>query len=103
MFKQHSEGKEVLVAQIINEFENVEEQNEAALLFSSNLKAVNNDEDVTDFRTIDASEKELYLNQLVRQVKLYSIDYKLRNTTDLEVLKQCTMEKANIMKLHIVL
>ena len=70
----------------INAFESKEEQTEVALLFSTSIGQVtDNNGNTEDFMDLTSAEKETYLNQLVKKIKSYSIEEKMRNSIDMKV------------------
>ena len=104
LFSQYEESKNVVPAKIINAFESKEEQNEVALLFSTSIgEIVDNNGETKDFMDLTLMEKETYLNQLVKKIKLYSIEEKMRNSVDMAVFQQCSKQKAELQKMHITL
>ncbi|MBE5934227.1 MAG: DNA primase [Lachnospiraceae bacterium] len=104
LFSQYKESKNVVPAKIINAFESKEEQNEVALLFSTNIgEIVDNNGERKDFMELTIMERETYLNQLVKKIKLYSIEEQMRNSVDMSVFQQCSKQKAELQKMHITL
>lgn len=102
MFKQYEENGCVIPAKIINAFDSKEEQNEAALVFATNISSsIEMNGEIQEFSELSNDEKETYLNQLVRTIKLNSIEYDLRNSVDSNVLKECSAEKARLQNLYI--
>lgn len=76
------EAGELAPAKIINYFQDVEGQKLAAQMFQ------------TDYRTkMGREEKEKALNELVVRIKEYSIDYRIRNLTNVEELQNLILEK----------
>lgn len=76
------EAGELVPAKIINYFQDVEGQKLAAQMFQ------------TDYRTkMGREEKEKALNELVVRIKEYSIDYRIRNLTNVEELQNLILEK----------
>lgn len=94
LYGQLEEG-ELVPAKIINHFQDVEGQKLAAQMFQ------------TDYRTkMGREEKEKALNELVVRIKEYSIDYRIRNLTNVEELQNLILEKKRWQtpeKLHISL
>ena len=104
LFSQYEENKKVVPAKIVNAFESKEEQNEVASLFSTNIgQIVDNNGETKDFMDLTVNEKETYLNQIVKKIKLYSIEEKMRNSVDLAVFQQCSQQKAKLQTMHITL
>ena len=50
-----------------------------------------------------SAEKETYLNQLVKKIKSYSIEEKMRNSIDMKVFQECSKMKAELQNMHITL
>ena len=86
------EGNRLNPANIINRFENEEEQNEVAKLFNTTLDS-----------EMDIKEKEKAINDIVLKVKKNSLDNLSRNATDIETLQKLIIEQKNISNLHISL
>jgi DNA primase len=104
LFAQYEQTKRVVPAKIINSFESKEEQNEVALLFSTSIgEIVDNNGETKDFMDLTTSEKELYLNQIVKKIKLYSIEETMRNSVDMAVFSECSKQKARLQTMHITL
>ena len=82
MLYEQLEAGELVPAKIINYFQDVEGQKLAAQMFQ------------TDYRTkMGREEKEKALNELVVRIKEYSIDYRIRNLTNVEELQNLILEK----------
>ena len=104
LFSQYDVDGKVVPAKIINAFESKEEQTEVALLFSTSIGQVtNNDGSTEDFMNLTSAEKETYLNQLVKNIKSYSIEDKMRNSIDMKVFQECSKMKAELQNMHITL
>ena len=104
LFSQYYETNDVTPAKIVNAFESKEEQNEVALLFSTSIgQIVDNNGETKDFMDLTVAEKEVYLNQIVKKIKLYSIEEKMRKSVDLAVFEQCLADKAKLQTMHITL
>ena len=104
MFKQYNENGKVIPAKIINAFESKEEQNDVALLFSTSLgQVIDNNGEAKEFNDLTNTEKETYLNQLVRKIKTYSIEERMRNSVDMKVFQECSKQKAELQRMHIKL
>ena len=104
LFSQYDVDGKVVPAKIINAFESKEEQNEVALLFSTSISQIaNNNGDSEDFTEMTSAEKETYLNQLVKKIKSYSIEEKMRNSIDMKVFQECSKMKAELQNMHITL
>lgn len=91
LFEQFRNG-ENNPAKIINSFDNEDEQNEVARLFSTPLP-----------EELDIRERERALNEIVKNVKKNSLDELSRNATDIEVLQSLINEQMNLEKIHISL
>lgn len=92
IYKQYEETGAVNPAQIINQFESIEEQNLVASMFNRNLN-----EELT------IQEKERALNETIYQIKKDSLDYQNSRATDLMQIQQIIKEQAELQKLHISL
>jgi len=104
MFEQHEKENTVIPAKIINAFEDKEEQSEVALIFSSNIYSQDNTQgEIKEFKELDSKEKETYLNQLVKRIKENSLEYELKNATDMDTLVKCSKLKMELQKMHISL
>jgi len=104
MFEQHEKEGKVIPAKIINVFEDKEEQSEVARVFSSNIYSeADANGEVKEFMELDSKEKEIYLNQLVKRIKENSIEYDLKNATDMDTLVKCSKLKMELQKMHISL
>lgn len=79
-------------AKILNNFTDEKEHREAAELFNTPLR-----EEMTD------KEKENALNDTVLLVKKNSLDYVIKNATDIKVLQDAMQEKERLKKLRITL
>lgn len=81
LYAQLEDG-ELVPAKIISSFQDVESQKMAAQMFQ------------TDYQTrMNREEREKALNELVVRMKEYSIDYRMRNLTDMSELQQLVAEK----------
>ncbi|MEE1313029.1 MAG: DNA primase [Lachnospiraceae bacterium] len=92
LFEQYQEDGKVCPARIINQFVDAEEQKQVAGLFNTTLKMAplpeDNDKAITD---------------IVKKVKISSIESKMSRSEDILEWQQLIKEKADIMKLHISL
>ncbi|MDO4942525.1 MAG: DNA primase [Lachnospiraceae bacterium] len=92
LFDQFETDGKVIPARIINQFVDAEEQKQVAGLFNARLKMAplpeDNDKVITD---------------IVRKVKLASLEYKMSHSNDILEWQQLIKEKTDIMKLHISL
>lgn len=107
LYEQYQTEKKVFPAMIINAFELKEEQTMVAALFSTDLES-----ELRTFLGFDGEEnkeimnslqKEMAINQIVKRIKMYSIEHDLRNQADLAVIQECYKNKAKLEKLHISL
>lgn len=92
LFQQYETDHNVVPAKIINYFESKEEQNEVASLFSTSLQ-----------EGMNQLEREKALNEIVRRIKKYSLDYESRHATDIAQLQKIIKEQGELQKLHISL
>lgn len=89
------EAGEIIPAKIINHFEDVERQNLVANMFQTNFHT-----------EMSRDEKEKAINELVIKIKEYSIDQRMRSTSDMIELQSLILEKKtwqNPERLHISL
>ena len=104
LFSQFDVDGKVVPAKIINAFKGKEEQTEVALLFSTSIGQVtDNNGNTEDFMDLTSAEKETYLNQLVKKIKSYSIEETMRNSIDMKVFQECSKMKAELQNMHITL
>jgi len=74
------------------------------VFFSSNIYSeADANGEVKEFMELDSKEKEIYLNQLVKRIKENSIEYDLKNATDMDTLVKCSKLKMELQKMHISL
>ena len=92
LFQQYETEHNVVPAKIINYFESKEEQNEVASLFSTSLQ-----------EGMNQLEREKALNEIVRRIKKYSLDYESKHATDIAQLQKIIKEQGELQKLHISL
>lgn len=92
MFSQYRQEKQVHPARIISVFEDKEQQSEVAGLLNSRLT-----------ETMSHAEKEKALNETVRKIKKYSLDYDSSRAADVETLQKIIEKQTNLQKLHISL
>lgn len=92
MYEQHEQTGRVEPAQIISRFQSKEEQSLVAGLFNRELKAVTRN-----------AEQQKALNEVVRSIKQYSLDYRSRHITDIRELQGLIEEKKKIQTLQIPL
>ena len=92
LYEQLETG-EIVPAKIINHFEDVEHQNLVANMFQTNFHT-----------EMSQDEKEKAMNELVFKIKEYSIDQRMRSTSDMKELQSLILEKKkwqNPERLHI--
>ena len=92
LFEQYESDKKVYPARIINQYVDAEEQNKVAVIFNTTLKLVPLPED-----------NNKAITDIVRKVKLSSIEAKMSQSNDILEWQKLIKEKADIMKLHISL
>ena len=92
LFGQYEEDGQVCPARIVNQFVDTEEQKQVAGLFNTTLKMAPMPED-----------NEKAVTDIVRKVKLASIEAKMSRSNDILEWQELIKEKADIMKLHISL
>lgn len=92
LFTQYNTEETVTPAKIMNYFESKEEQNEIASLFHTSLN-----------EGMNLLEKEKALNEIVRRIKKYSLDYESKHAADIEQLQKIIKEQGELQKLHISL
>jgi DNA primase len=92
LFEQYEEEGKVCPARIINQFVDAKEQKEVAGLFNTTLKMEPLPED-----------NEKAVTDIVKKVKLASIEAKMSRSSDILEWQQLIKEKADILKLHISL
>ena len=90
LFQQYKETKSVMPASILNQFEDVEAQKKVAELFQTTLK----------FEPLPEDNNRA-ITDVVRKVKLNSIEYEIAQTKDISRLQVLIQEKAQVLKLHI--
>ncbi len=87
----HNEGA-VRPAVIISRFQSREEQSLVAGIFNKELQEITRDE-----------EQKKALNEVIRSIKKYSLDYRSRHVTDLKELQELIEEKKRLQTLQIKL
>lgn len=92
LFEQYEEEGKVCPARIINQFVDAKEQKEVAGLFNTTLRMEPLPED-----------NEKAVTDIVKKVKLASIEAKMSRSSDILEWQQLIKEKADILKLHISL
>ncbi|MBQ3514913.1 MAG: DNA primase [Lachnospiraceae bacterium] len=92
LFLQYNEKAEVNPAAILNQYTQIEEQRKAADIFQTTLKL-----------EPDAKDNDKALTDIVKKVKLSSIEHELANTEDWNRCQQLMQQKKEILKLNLVL
>lgn len=90
MYAQYREYGKVEPAKIISKFQSKEEQSLVAGLFNKEIKAIEKE-----------NEQAKAINEVVRNIKKYSLDYRSRNVTDMKELQQLIVEKKQLQNLQI--
>lgn len=90
IYEQYASYGVVKPASIVSRFESKEEQSLVAGLFNKELKAISRD-----------TEQHKALNEVVRNIKKNSLDYRSRNVTDMKELQQLVLEKRKLQALKI--
>ncbi|MCH5252520.1 MAG: DNA primase, partial [Lachnospiraceae bacterium] len=85
MYEQYGDTGKVEPAKIISQFQSKEEQSLVAGIFNKELKEINQD-----------SEQIKAVNEVVRNIKKYSLDFRSRNVTDLKELQNLIEEKRKL-------
>lgn len=91
MYEQYRNTGQVRPAVIISNFQSKEEQSLVAGLFNKELKAIHKD-----------AEQQKAFNEVVRNIKRYSLDYRSRHITDMRELQQLVEEKKQLQTLQIL-
>ena len=95
MLYDQLEKKELVPAKIISCFQDADSQKLVAQMFQTEFQ-----------EKMGREEKEKALNELIFKIKEYSIDYRMRNLTDMNELQTLILEKKRWQtpeKLHISL
>ena len=90
MYEQHHSTGKVEPATIISKFQSKEEQSLVAGLFNKELKEISKD-----------TEQQKALNEVVRSIKKYSLEYRSRHITDMKELQSLMEEKKKLQTLQI--
>ncbi len=91
MYEQYKKDGQVQPAVIISKFESKEEQSLVAGLFNKELKEISREE-----------EQKKALNEVIRNIKKYSLDYRSRNVTDMKELQELVNEKKRLQELRVL-
>lgn len=92
LYEQFDSKQHVTPAEVINHFESKEEQREVALLFHTNLQ-----------ENLSIIEKEKALNEIVKRIKIASLDYDSKRISDEKQLLNNIKQRQDLQKLHISL
>lgn len=92
MYEQFQNEGAVRPAVIISRFQSREEQSLVAGIFNKELQEITRDE-----------EQKKALNEVIRSIKKYSLDYRSRHVTDLKELQELIEEKKRLQTLQIKL
>ena len=90
VYEQLDTEKKVTPARIINYFEDASEQSQVAAIFNMNFQA-----------ELSHGDKEKAMNELVKKIKLYSLEEQGRHVTDMNQLQMLMTEKLQLDKVHI--
>lgn len=90
VYEQLDTEKKVTPARIITYFEDAAEQSQVAAIFNMNFQA-----------ELSHGDKEKALNELVKKIKLYSLEEEGRHVTDINRLQMLMTEKLQLDKVHI--
>lgn len=90
LYEQYAENGRVEPAMIISKFQSKEEQSLVAGLFNKEIKAIHRD-----------SEQMKAINEVVRNIKKYSLDYRSRHVTDIKELQKLLEEKKQLQTLQL--
>ena len=92
MYEQFQNEGAVRPAVIISRFQSREDQSLVAGIFNKELQEITRDE-----------EQKKALNEVIRSIKKYSLDYRSRRVTDLKELQELIEEKKRLQTLQIKL
>ena len=90
IYRQYETMGKVEPAVIISQYESREEQSLVAGIFNKEIRAINGD-----------VEQQKAINEVVRSIKKYSLDYRSRHVTDIKELQQIIEEKKQLQTLQI--
>ena len=90
IYEQYANTNTVEPARIISKFQSKEDQSLVAGMFNKELKEISRD-----------TEQQKALNEVVRSIKKYSLDYRSRKVTDMKELQKLVMEKKKLQSLNI--
>lgn len=103
IFEQYANEKKATPAKIPGMFEDRQEQEEVAKIFTTDLnnELINNWGNEEKELTLDIKERAI--NQLVHRIKTKRIEEELEKTADFAVIAKCTQMKKDLQKMHISL
>ncbi len=90
MYKQYEDSGAVQPAVIISKFQSKEDQSTVAGLFNKEIRELSQEE-----------EQKKALNEVIRNIKKYSLDYRSRHVTDISELQNLVEEKKKLQTLQI--
>ena len=90
IYEQYETTGKVEPAMIISKFQSKEEQSLVAGIFNKELKEISKD-----------TEQQKALNEVVRSIKKYSLEYRSRHVTDMKELQTLMEEKRKLQTLQI--
>jgi len=90
MYEQYDATGKVEPAMIISKFQSKEEQSLVAGLFNKELKQISQD-----------AEQQKAVNEVIRSIKKYSLDYRSRNIIDMSELQKLIEEKKKLQTLQV--
>lgn len=90
VYEQYRSQGKVEPAMIISRFQSKEEQSLVAGLFNKELKEISKD-----------AEQQKALNEVIRSIKKYSLEYRSRHITDMKELQNLMEEKKRLQTLQI--
>lgn len=90
VYSQYESQGRVEPAVIISRYESKEEQSLVAGIFNKEIRALTGD-----------MEQQKAINEVVRNIKKYSLDYRSRHVTDMKELQQIIAEKKQLQTLQV--
>ena len=90
LFEQYKETGQVIPAQVMNLFTELEQQKEVATMLNTELQL-----------SVLPEDRSKALTDLVKKVKLASIDERMSQSNDIAKWQELVKEKSNLQKLHI--
>lgn len=90
IYSQYESQHKVEPAVIISRYESLEEQSLVAGIFNKEIRALTGD-----------VEQQKAINEVVRNIKKYSLDYRSRHVTDMAQLQQLISEKKQLQTLQV--